>query len=790
MHFSSHRMGLLAGLVTTATMFLGCPDSGGQGDAGPETQDCPGTARACDSDRLCGGGFCDFDGDGDGVSKDDGDTLGCCVQLVCLSSADCQDTEKCDIRRGLCVPKNLCDPAEVQGGQCENGPCCAADKPFCEYVDGAPTCVAEPPAATDCFISAGGRPIATTVGDTEAAPAITHHNSPIQLEAIGTDANGKNVPHAVFRWSGDGVDAASGVLTAPCASGVCPVTVTATSGDASCTGVVNVYAEVTGGTRIVVVDQTTGEPIEGADVAAKVNGAFETGTTDATGAFEFSGAAENVTAYPADYQWHTVVNPPPDVIIYTAKTPTPATEDRVAGIKGTFDFSAVHTTGDIKLGLAGTAISSSITDLNFATLIGEIADYNVELEGLTDEGGQLVPLPSGLVLELGAEPIKGDYVTFGDPGKNIAWAIGGQVALARVGPIISSVSASDDVNIGAVLGGVLPFFATFDHAVITGLDLVEGDRPTPPADDSPTPFDQWPFDEHVIKPNTLLSSSVSYTMPDLPCTPGGFNAGGCQAVAADGSPFATGAVLLSGVVVPGIGLVPLGLTAGLDDPDDQDTNDQVDGKLDSDAENGPGKGEAIIDYAPPHDGLEGNLFISVAIALDINSIASTDTSGFGASIITHVTKKFGATNSFPQSFLESQGGTFTPAGDDGLGGAFVMNATGEGADFYRVNFDDGGDTEWNVWFDDAAAAFAPGDFLPAGDLVTAAARFKHADVQAFHLGSGYEQISDVAPTSFEDLFAFDGANLDNLLYYLGAWSSEACKFQGHCEDTAATAPAP
>jgi hypothetical protein len=774
----SLRTALFAGITSMALVAVGCDGGVENPDAGPDPQVCPANSRVCDNDRLCGGGFCDFDNDGDGVSKAEGDLLGCCVRVVCITDADCSQNEKCDVRRGLCVPEGLCDPAAERGGTCNiNGvdqPCCGEGQ-LCAYTGGLPQCLANPPAAASCVVAAGGRTIATAPGDTESAPAISRAGQPIQLEAIGLDAAGKNVAHAAFTWSGTGVAAATGILTGDCAAGVCPITVTATTGAASCTGVVNVYAAPTLPQRIVVLDLDTGRPLNGVDVAARVAGVVVPGTTDANGAAEFAAAADNISAFPATHQWHTVVDPPADVVIYTARLPD---DSRVAGVKGTFDFSRVHTQGDIKLGLAGTAISSSITDLNFATLIGDIADYNVELEGLTDPGGQLVPLPSGLVIGLGDQEIKGDYVAFGEPGRNIAWAIGGKVRLADIGPIISSVTASDDINIGSILGGVLPFFARFDHAIVSGLNLVEGNRPPDPGNDQPIPFAQWPFPVQSIQPNTLLAQSASYNMPDLPCTPGGVSGNNCVAPAGAGSPFATGAVLLTGVIVPGIGLVPLGLTAGLDDPDDQDANNLVDGKLDSDQPNGPGKGQAIIDYAPPHDGLEGNLFVSVAIALDLNSIADTDASSFGASIITHVTRKFAGANTFPKAFLQSQGGTFRP----GQAGSFTHAATGAGASFFRVNFDDGGDTEWNVWFDNPNATFEPSDFHP--NPAAAAPRLQHADIQAFALGTGYEAISTTAAGSFDALFGFNGSNLDNLLYYLGAWASEACKAGGHCEELA------
>lgn len=774
------RLALLLGLVTVAGAAAACDgETPGEGE-GEVEQTCASNSRVCDNDRLCGGGFCDFEGDGDGRSKADGDTLGCCVRLVCVSDNDCAETEKCDVRRGICVPEGLCDPSQLGGGTCvidgQERSCCGATQ-LCSYSNGAPVCLDAPPPAASCFIAVGGRRVAAAVGDPDAYPAVARAGEPLQLEAFAADAQGRKIPHATFTWSGPGVDGESGTYTGTCITGVCTETITATSGGASCTGAISVYgAPAPGTSRIVVIDLATGQPLANVDAAANIAGTPVLETTDASGAAVFDGTATNISAFPAGYQWHTVVDPPSDVIIYTTKIPD---ADIVGGVKGRFNFGSVSTTGDIKLGLAGTAIAPSITDLNFATLVGEIADYNVELEGLTEPGGQILPLPSGLVIGLGDTSVKGEYVAFGKPGNNIAWAIGGQLALAKVGPIISSVTAADNVNVGNILGAVLPFFATFDHGIVSGLDLEEGPRPAEPADGQPVPYASWGFDEVELTPNTLLAQSVLYEMPDLPCAPGAVAAGSCQLPPGSTlpSPYATGAVLLSGVVVPGVGIVPLGITAGLDDPDDSDGNDQVDGKLEAKGDNAPRPGSVIIDYAPPHDGLEGSLFVSVAIALDLNALENTDSGAFGASIVTHVTRGFSpTTNSFKQQFLQSQAGSFAP----GATGSFQHERVGPAADFYRVNFDDEEGAEWNVWFATPDASITPDELHPNPSAV--ATRLKNADIQAFKLGTGYEDIDGtVAPGSFEDLFGFDGANLDNLLYYLGAWSSEGCKAGGSCD---------
>ena len=213
--------------------------------------------------------------------------------------------------------------------------------------------------------------------------------------------------------------------------------------------------------------------------------------------------------------------------------------------------------------------------------------------------------------------------------------------------------------------------------------------------------------------------------------------------------------------------MPLGITAGLDVVDD---GDEPDGKAQQAGEGVPDAGTLLLDYAPPHDGIEGNIYVTVAIALDINQITGAD--DLGASIVTKVSRNLPpAANAFANGFLQSQGGTFTP----GAAGSFTLAKKGADASFYRVNLDNNGDQEWNVWFDDA-------DGFDIADLavhsgVTIAPRTAHADVQAFTLGAGYD---GEQPANFDDLFAFDGQDIDNLLYYLGAWSSESCKAGGIC----------
>jgi hypothetical protein len=750
MKFAYH----LALLAVAGAYVAGCGPTGtGEADGGDDNQCAAQNSTECKKNIDCAqGAICE--------KADEADETGCCIQILCNGDEDCPDGKICDVRRGLCVPEGLCDPANP-AEECAPGEVCI-------YVEGLPQCIdaGSVPSPDECTVSPSSI----------YAPA----GSVVQVEAVGRTTAGALVPFADFTFASTvGTIDAAGQLTVACASptnGVCTGTVTATSATnsaATCNANATVYAPPGATeTRVVLFDQTSGLPISGAPAAVKTTGAAVSATvnTDANGAATFPVAVatvEAISVFPPNHQWHTVLSPDSnDIAFYTV--PVPDTEN-VTGVKGTFNFDNVSTQGDIKLGLAGMAIPAAITDLNFTTLIGEIADYPVELEGVTD-GEQLVPLPSGLVLELGSSPIKGEFVVFGEEDSSILWAIGGKVRLAEIGPIISSVTAdTDNINVGSILAAVLPFFARFDHAVVTGLEVpAPAPRPAAPSEDAPVPYASWDFPEltggDAVSLNTLLSQSASYTLPKMPCSPGKVSGAGCTDNA-----YASGAVVLTGVVVPGQGLVPLGLTAGLDDPDSEDGQDQTDGLVDWKATNGnpnpPPKGKVLLDYAPPHDGLEGNLFLTVALALDIDNLVEGQ---LGTSIVTHVTDSFADENAPQQDFLQHPGGSWTQATR-----TFVLEEAGEGAQFYRINLDDQNDAEWNIWFDEPSLATS----LDVGALRPSSitGRDLDADIQGFRLGSGYEDLDgSLFPENLSSLLAFNGTNLNNLLYYLGAWVSTPC----------------
>jgi len=706
------------------------PTDGGQPDVTPD--ECPAERDPCRRNIDCAAGaICEVA---------EGDEEGCCLQILCTDDSQCEENEFCDVRRGLCLPEGLCDPANP-GEVCQPGE-------LCQYSDGVPQCIPVGQAAIADVCDLGAGTVYVRDGDS------------VELSASGSTTAGALVPDANIVFTSDVGTVSGNSLTGTCAGpDACSGTITMNNGTADCgTGNIVVFPAVDAANfRVVVFDASTNEPVS-ATVALKLTGVdvLTTAETDANGVANFTGVpfatVEAASAFSTTHAWMTYMSPGTnDLAIFAAKNPN---ADRVAGVKGDINFDNVSTSGDIQLGLAGMAISPQITELDFATILGEIADYEINLDGVT-QGPEIVPLPSGLVLGLADTEIKGNYVAFGEPGKNLLWALGGKVRLSEIGPIISSVTASDDISVGSILNSVLPFFATFDHGVVADLDLTEQDRPTPPADGTPVDYDAWPFDEKTINLNTLLSQGATYNVPDLPCAAGELSGATCARPT-------SGAILLSGVVVPGRGIVPLGLTAGLDDPTDTGMGDgvvtsEVDGLSD---------GQLLVDYAPPHDGLEGNTHITIGIALDIDGLTS---GGLAASTITHITDGYGDTNNFPTNFLEHQGGTY-----DRAAGTFTHEAVGS-ADFYRLNLDDGGDGDWNIYFSSAANPIDVNALRP--DTFTG--RDQDLEIQAFTLGTGY---TGATPANYGELIEFNGTDFDKLVYYMGGWASTTCSVPDAAEN--------
>ncbi|MBN2358969.1 MAG: hypothetical protein JXR83_05915 [Deltaproteobacteria bacterium] len=709
----------LAGALSTA-----CPPPVTPKDAGP--------SHECDAPRDCGGGY-DCVADADGIRR--------CVKLYCTTDEDCTATGAnchCDVRRGLCICGDNCRPDLP--GSCPSGQVCLSG-----------TCVDEsqvPPADT-CEIT--------------PSTLVVRAGQTANLSVAGFMSSGALAPLAAFNWATSADVCASvssaGVVTgAAAATAICTATITASAvtGSATCTATVTTFPPVTLPTlRALVTEEFTGDPIAGAKVVVRTDdgsggsilvvggdGSNATGSDGVVTVADVGVSAANrlldVSVFHANYGYITVVRPgTSDLLFVLMRNPDSA---KMAGAKGTFDLSKVHSQGDIKLGIAGMSVPGSLTDIDFTTVLGPTVNRTIALEGVgTFEN---VPLPSGLYMWVGSSSIKDYIAAFGEPGRRILWGIGGKVSLSDVGPIITEVTGGDtsELDLGGLMSGVLPFFGTFDHALIGNLNLVEVDKPTTGEPET------WTFDpaaSQTLVPDKLLGQSATFAVPTLPKEPGT-------------NDYISGAILFLGSLAPGAGWVPLGLTAGLDSPD---ADDPVDGVVDpaacppNDPCHPPARGQVIVDFAAPHSGIEGSPYVALAMALGLESIGTA----LHTSLLFSIANTVSATeaNTFPvAAFLDfPRGGAY----HQGTGYSQTQGVTG--ASFYRLNLD-WGRGKWQIYTDNATDIIMPTP--PAG----MERRDAYADIQVFK--------TFASSFGVRNLFEFSGTNVGDLLHLTGAFSTLEC----------------
>lgn len=738
---------LLPGFLA-AVFAVGCTDSttgdSSTGGSGGNNQ-CANNARTCRVAQTCGGGFeCRVpDAGGDG----------CCVKVICTADSDCTAPAKCNIQRGICAV-DACDPAVPSscpaGTQCVNTSNAAGEVlSECVPVGNVPTPATCTFDVAQFSLRQGETRKLNLTGYSAAGAQLPRSNAALTSSAmavatVGTDGTVTAV--------GAGEATISGAATTPC------------------TATLKVYGTVPAAdARAVVFDGRTGAPLAGVKVQLRKN----TGTpvvvdTNASGEATFTGGGpaadiKDITAFPAGHTWVTYVAPGTNDVAFYTDPALPA--GQVAGVNGTFNLdSAAPPVGDIKLGLAAFSIAGALSDLNLAGLIGKTVPTDVVIPSASINQMD-VPLPSGVYLKFSSENIKTDVDMYVDgpctsaaPCKRVLWGLGGQVSLGKIGPIISGVAGGGgDINAASILTSVLPFFKKFYHFAQGKFELTqiadpgENVRPTFPG----TPV--------TVRPNFLLAKGAQWVIPTLPTLPW------------DNTKNVSGALVLTGSLVAGQGFVPLGISAGLDECTNGSTSTcktsaAADGLISCADENGTSAdecmgyaaGDVVLDYAPPHDGLEGSPFATVAVALDINNLTSgTALTSVLVSLNSTITPQGSGKNNFAGDFLGFNKGGYTAATRTYTGTSRVT-----GADFYRLNLDTNGAT-WLVYFKPAADAFSV-EVPPVAAGVTGD-RTTELDMQAFRLFTGAGQ-----PASLTALEEFNSTNFDGLVNYTGAFSTQEC----------------
>jgi len=702
------------------------PDGGGSDGA---LSDGSG-AHECSVPRDCGAGF-------DCVLGPDGYRV--CVKLFCLADSDCDQAagEHCDRRRGLCL-LDICRIGVV--GICPAGKVCLGG-----------LCSDPPPPADSCEIS--------------PSSAVVRAGETVSLSVVGFMTSGAMAPLATFTWSSDTescatVDADGTVTGAAGASSTCTTTVTATpvGGGTACTATVTSFPAVSlPELRALVIDSLDGAPVSGAQLLVRTDDGsggnlvqLPVATTDANGVAAIADVGTAVAAnildvsvFHSSYSYITVVRPgSSDLVFYLHEV---ADETTMAGVRSIspdgIDFSEVEASGDIALGFAGLSAPGFAGDVPALHQVGLLVQRDLNLEGIGDFDD--APFPSGMYIEVSAAAVKPDFQSFGAPGKRCLWGLAGKVQLAEIGPVFAEVSAESGYKLtSALFRAVLQRLPVFSHGLVGGIELVEVSRPS-----SGEPKD-WDFgtDTAQLHPAKLLSQTVTVQIPTLPTLPG------------SSTDYMHGVIVTAASMVPGQGHVLLGLGAGYDAPEDTDPVDGVVDPLPC-PQYSPGcprtaSGEVFVDFAPPHDGLEGTSYVFVATARDLRQLDRLDGP---FSLLFKVTNSPGAINSFPATaFLGFASGASYVAGL-----SYQQSATLAGADFYRLALDTDG-RAWHVYLDDPVAGVALP--TPPGGMES---RTANARVEAFRAFSSSFGVAD--------LVQLNSTNLDQLGTLVAAFSSHACR---------------
>jgi len=675
-------------------------------------------------------------------------TAGKCAP-ICKKTSECTAPMVC-MPNGECVAPSCSSDAECNGKKCCSGDC----KDDCGY--GSPTACK--------IVSKGG---------------VIYTGKSIQLYAVAYKGDpktgGQIIPWTAFTWSSDAatkvaVDTA-GKITGGATEGKAVINAKAGSTDCGTVDYVN-YLAISSGVRVVVLDESTGLPVANADVIVGANAAVK---TDASGvaAVASGAAADGIHVFAANYAWVSVVGAgKTDYVIHLVPKPDTA---KAGGFKGPFDFTNVKDDA-IQLGLAGNSITGNLLDLDFMMLIGEMILTHLKLEtakGAPVDYDDWMGLPGAIVLhgkQFGVPDLINDFRILGTSGLRTAWGIGGGLPSKDITKLISLlapiIGGGGDIPIGQIVAAVIPLFNKFSHAVQSVVDVVPIDKIATPCMNTKTAVvdatDTYPctkadnqpmvdsakmanydsFPKLTLKLVTKMALATTLTLPDLPKYQ---------------THCMTGLAILGGVYLPEMGMIPLGIGVGLDNPADPTV--EGDCKVTPDPSNNPEgltDGQTMLHMSTSHNGTEGNPYLIVQMALDFNSLTSGSIAISGrVKMVNKIDSTYNMTSEKLLGFAE--GSMYTSATRTITG----PTAAVAGANLYRykVNTSDG---DWYVY----TASHNTPITLPAvpGGYADRAAS---AEMSAHAIS--------LAGTTIDKLVAADnGQHLNNLFDVVDAFSHLSC----------------
>ncbi len=478
----------------------------------------------------CGGGGNTTKGDGGAGDKSAVESQGCKTNAECAAGEACID--------GKCQTPECTNDSECQGGTCKNGKCEKDDngnkgKDECQSAGDCPP-------GQDCVDDGGVKKCKKAQGNASKVAKVViltkggviREGQKKTFKAAAYNKSGARITGQLqFKWSSSdsavvSIDENTGEATGGSKDGTAQITAEL-DGVKSDPVTVRNFAKLAGDkVRIVLIDPD-GNPVEGAKVVLAGKSGKKEVSTDKNGVATADGVKTplNIHIFHQKYSYLSIFNVnKTDLLIQLA--PDKGTQ-KAGGVEGTFKLDKLKTLLNLKdwddrtvgIGIAGLSIADNIFALDFQLLLGEM----VEVEVL----GNQTKVPMGVYLDLNGG-VKPNFKAQSTPGRRILWGFGGKFALATLTSLIPQ--GGGNLDIGTILSGAKPLFKEMGFGFSPDIEVKAGN-----------------FAKKDLFVNYLLKESLKVNVSKVPT------------VSFKGKNLDLLVVSLVGVLLPGYGLVPLGL---------------------------------------------------------------------------------------------------------------------------------------------------------------------------------------------------------------------------------------
>jgi hypothetical protein len=515
-----------------------------------------------------------------------------CATVLCTDDAQCDAPKRCDRWTRLC-DEPVCQIDAECPEVCTAGKC--AERPSS---NGVKSCTVVSPAYS-------------------VEPGVS-----VRLAALARNASGRIVPHVSFRWESSAPE--SVIVTATAAiggpqPGLAQIrAIVEGRDDVSCDGpsIASFAPPEEGTVRIVVTDERTGLAVPDARVLVELDGSSHEARTNTDGVALFAlERADSVSVVRKGFTIVTIISPETrDLLIPIA----PLDDDAgSSGFGGSVELTGKRR-GDISIGFVGRPIPENVLDLGRAGLFGDA------LKGATFAifGGcgsssatgcrcnSTVPPTDqhygGYLLRLGAcesltqdrclgapqEGALGCALVAAPAGHNAVWSFAGRVSISSV-----SLTGKDDLFAGDP-AGVFPVSKLFQLASAAPLLRHAAE----PLVDLPQPETLGTRDFSKYEQLEILADTPAKVRSVI----------SVRKLSREGASCPNGMLAIASAVLPGRGLLPLGIGFAEDEAGDCALDPRP---FPSGVSLAPlPLGSVPLVMAPPHGGLEGSELSLLLIA--------------------------------------------------------------------------------------------------------------------------------------------------------------------------------